>query len=128
MDQVSPWLIPSSTLAATTHAQLGAVAINSGTGSAIAQPAISNRRRPARCARAPAPRFVNAFAKPKATMNDSTAALDARWKSSRPTSGSVERSSPTMAPTNALTNTSSENCAAFSRSPRRTDPELTRRW
>ena len=30
------------------------------------------------------------------------------------------RSMPTMAPTNALTTTSNENCATFSRSPRRT--------
>ena len=59
-------------------------------------------------------------------MNDSTAALEARWKSSRPTSGSVERSRPTIAPTKALTATSSENCAAFSRSPRRTGPAVTR--
>src|SRR5437763_9396929 len=53
-------------------------------------------------------------------MNDSTAALEPSPKSWRPTSGSVERSRPTIAPTNAFTSTSSENCAAFSRSPRRT--------
>ena len=82
MDHASPWLMPSSTLAATIHAQLGATPISSGTGSAAAQPAISSRRRPARWARAPAPRFVNAFARPKATMNDRTAALEPRWKSS----------------------------------------------
>ena len=111
IDHASPWLIPSSALAATIHPQLGASAISSGTGSAAAQPAISSRRRPTRCASAPAARFVSAFATPKATMNDSTAALEPRPKSSRPISGSVERSSPTIAPTNALIATSSENCA-----------------
>ena len=50
-------------------------------------------------------------------MNDSTAALEVSPKSLWPISGSVERSSPTIAPTNALTATSSENCARFSRSP-----------
>ena len=123
MDQASPWLTPSSTLAATTHSQLGASAISRGTGSAIAQPAISSRRRPALEASEPAARLVSAFASPNATMNDNTAALDVRPKSSRPMSGSVERSRPTIAPTNALTATSSENCARFSRSP-----SSTRRW
>ena len=73
--------MPSSTLAATIQPQLGATAISSGTGSAIAQPAISSRRRPTRSAPAPAPRLVSALASPKATMNDSTAALEARPKS-----------------------------------------------
>src|SRR5947209_18454335 len=56
-------------------------------------------------------------------MNDSTAALEPSPKSWRPISGSVERSRPIIAPTNALMATSSENCAAFSRSPRRTRAE-----
>src|SRR5215207_7481452 len=56
-------------------------------------------------------------------MNDSTAALEARSKSAWPISGRVERSSPTIAPTNALSATSSENCARFSRSP-----SSTGRW
>ena len=105
-------------MAATTQAHVGATAISRGTGSAAAQPAMSSRRRPTRAASTPAARFVKAFANPKATMNESTAALDARPKSSRPMSGSVERSRPTIAPTNALIATSSENCATFSRSPR----------
>ena len=49
MDQARPWLMPSRALAATIQPQLGATAISSGTGSATAQPAISRRRRPARC-------------------------------------------------------------------------------
>ena len=109
--------MPSRMFAATIQPQLGATAIRTGTGRASAQPAIRSRRRPARSARAPAPRLVNALARPKATMNARTAALEVRAKSSRPTSGRVERSSPTMAPTKALTATSRENCARFSRSP-----------
>jgi hypothetical protein len=109
IDQASPWLTPSSALAATIQPQLGATAIISGTGSASAQPAISSRRRLARAAAAPAKRFVNALATPKATMKESTAALEPSPKSSCPTSGNVERSSPTIAPTNALTATSNEN-------------------
>src|SRR5512133_891383 len=120
MDHARPWLMPSRALAATIQPQFGATAISTGTGSATAQPAMSRRRRPARAASAPAARLVSALAIPKATMNDSTAALEASPNSSRPTSGSVERSRPTIAPTNALTATSSENCAAFSRSPSRT--------
>ena len=65
------------------------------------------------------------MATPNATMNDNTAALEPSAKSSRPTSGSVERSSPTIAPTNTLTATSSENWAAFSRSPSLTGAPVT---
>src|SRR5215203_3803794 len=117
IDQASPWFTPSSALAATTQPQFGATAISSGTGSASAQPRMSSRRRPSGSANAPAPRLVRAFARPKATMNESTATLDPRPKSCSPISGRVERSSPTIAPTNALTATSSENCARFSRRP-----------
>ena len=126
IDQARPWFTPSSALAATTQPQFGATAISSGTGSASAQPRMSSRRRPSRSASAPAPRLVNAFARPKATMNESTAALDPSPKSCSPISGRVERSRPTIAPTNALIATSSENCARFSRSPSRTTPTLTR--
>ena len=126
MDQARPWLIPSRTLAATIHAQLGAMPISSGTGSATAQPAISSRRRPTRWASAPAPRLVSAFASPKATMNDSTAALEVRPKSWRPMSGRVERSRPTIMPTNALTATSSENCARVLAQPEADRPGLMR--
>src|SRR3954471_244850 len=120
MDQARPWLTPSRTLAATIHAQLGATAINSGTGSASAHPAMSSRRRPSRAAEAPATRFVSALARPNATMKERTAALEATPNSSRPMIGSVERSRPTIAPTKALIATSSENCARFSRNPSRT--------
>ena len=125
IDHVRPWLTPSSAFATTTQAQLGATPTSTGTGSAINHPAISRRRRPRRCARAPAPRFVNAFDNPKATRNDSTAAFDVGPKSWRPIRGSVERSSPTIAPTNAVMPTSSENCARFSRRPSTVGRELT---
>src|SRR5215208_2199130 len=117
IDQARPWFTPSSALAATTQPQFGATAISSGTGSASAQPRTSSRRLPARSANAPAPRLVNAFARPNATMNESTAALDPSPKSCSPISGRVERSRPTIAPTKALIATSSENCAKFWRSP-----------
>src|SRR5215207_1234610 len=117
IDQARPWFSPSSALAATTQPQCGATAISSGTGSASAQPRMSSRRRPSRWANAPAARLVNAFARPNATMNESTAVLDPSPKSCSPISGRVERSRPTIAPTNALIATSSENCATFWRRP-----------
>src|SRR5688572_20614452 len=122
MDQASPWFTPRSAFAATTTAQLGATPMSTGTGSASSQPMTSRRLRPTRVASEPAARFVTAFAAPNATMKESTAALDVRSKSSSPTSGSVERSSPTIAPTKALRTTSSANCGVFSRSPSFTPP------
>src|SRR5919197_1080423 len=61
--------------------------------------------------------LVTDLASPKAQMNERTATLEVSPKLSRPIRGSVERSSPTIAPTSALTATRSENCARFSRSP-----------
>src|SRR5215211_3719211 len=123
IDQASPWLMPSSALAATTQAQLGATAIRSGTGSAAAQPRISRRRRPRRSAPTPATRLVSDLASPNATMKLRTAALDASPKSTSPIKGRVERSRPTIAPTKALTATSRQNWGRFSRSPSRTAGE-----
>src|SRR5215203_2867869 len=117
IDQARPWFTPSSALAATTQPQFGATVISSGTGIASAQPRTSSRRRPSRWANAPAPRLVNAFARPNATINESTAVLDPSPKSCSPISGRVERSRPTIAPTNALIETNSENCARFWRRP-----------
>ncbi|HEY6179261.1 MAG TPA: hypothetical protein VIX73_32625 [Kofleriaceae bacterium] len=42
-------------------------------------------------------------------MNDSIAARATSWKSCSAIAGKMERSIPTMAPTNAFTTTSSEN-------------------
>ena len=53
-DQVSPWLTPSSTLAATTQPHDGAHISSSGTGTATSQPPTSTGRRPYRSAHDPA--------------------------------------------------------------------------
>ena len=81
IDHARPWFTPSNALAATIQGQLGAMPISTGTGSATAQPRTSSRRLPTRSARPPAARFVNAFASPKATMNDRIAARDPSPKS-----------------------------------------------
>src|SRR5688500_2300427 len=65
---------------------------------------------------------------PNNMMKESRAVLAARWKSCSAMAGKMLRSRPTMAPTNALTSTSSENCAAFARSPSLTSeprPDIT---
>ena len=54
VDQVSPWLTPRSTFAATTQPQLGAQISSSGTGTATAHPPISTGRRPNRSDQVPA--------------------------------------------------------------------------
>ena len=54
VDQVNPWLIPSSTLAAITQPQLGAQISISGTGTAISHPARSTGLQPNRSDQAPA--------------------------------------------------------------------------
>ena len=54
VDQVRPWLMPSSTLAATTHPHDGAQISSSGTGMAITQPASSTGLRPKRSDQVPA--------------------------------------------------------------------------
>ena len=54
VDQVRPWLMPSSTLAAITHPQVGAQISSSGTGTASSQPATSTGLRPYRSDSVPA--------------------------------------------------------------------------
>ena len=46
VDQVSPWLTPSSAFAIRIQVQLGAHISRNGTGNAISQPATSTRLRP----------------------------------------------------------------------------------
>ena len=46
VDQVSPWLTPSSTLAKTTQPHDGAHISSNGTGRPISQPATSTGLRP----------------------------------------------------------------------------------
>src|SRR4051812_11826579 len=54
VDQVRPWLRPSSTLAATTQPHVGAQISISGTGSASSQPTTSTGLRPYRSESVPA--------------------------------------------------------------------------
>ena len=54
VDQVSPWLTPSSTLATRTQLQLGAHISRNGTGAATSQPATRTCLRPTRSERRPA--------------------------------------------------------------------------
>jgi hypothetical protein len=68
VDQVSPWLMPSSTLAATIQPQEGPQISRAGTGSATSQPATSTGLRPYRSARVPARKLVTALVAPKAAM------------------------------------------------------------
>jgi hypothetical protein len=54
VDQVSPWLMPSRTFAATTIHHCGAQISSRGTGRATSQPAISTGLRPYRSDQVPA--------------------------------------------------------------------------
>src|SRR5581483_6593742 len=109
IDHAKPWLTPSSTLAATMYAKFGAQMIMKGTGTPTSQPKTSTRLRPQESARWPETRFATALTTPKLTMNEVTAAAEARWNSSEPISGTTVRSMPTIPPTKALMSTSSEN-------------------
>src|SRR6058998_1812951 len=119
VDQHSPWLTPSSTLANTIHPQLGAQMINSGTGSPASQPATRSGLRPIRSASWPAKRFASAFTAPKVMRKERTTVFETRPKSASAISGRTVRSSPTIAPTNALTTTSSANWRQLAPRPSR---------
>src|SRR5260221_10836855 len=113
VDQHSPWLMPNSTLANTTHSQLGASITRNGTGKPINQPATRMRLRPILSLMAPASRVASALITPKLTMNDRIAVRDAIRKSCSASSGMTARSRPTIPPTKALMTTSSVNCCQF---------------
>src|SRR6266568_2853304 len=117
VDQQRPWLMPSRTLAKTTQPQEGAKIINNGTGSPASQPVTKIPLRPIRSPRRPAKRFASAFTTPKLMMKESTAVVDARPNTWWPSSGTMLRSRPTIAPTKALTITSSVNCCQLARRP-----------
>lgn len=68
VDQVSPWLTPSRTFAATIQPHDGPHASIAGTGSATSHPATSTGLRPYRSERVPAAKLVTAFVEPKARM------------------------------------------------------------
>ena len=70
---MSPWLIPSSTLATMIQPQLGPKASRNGTGTPTSHPATRIGLRPRRSDRVPAKKLVAAFTTPKATMKVSAA-------------------------------------------------------
>src|SRR5881628_1226428 len=119
VDQHKPWLTPSSTLANTIQPQLGAQMMSSGTGSPANQPATRSGLRPIRSASWPAKRFASAFTTPKLTRKERTTVFETRPKSAWAISGRTVRSSPTMAPTKALTTTSSANWRRLAPRPSR---------
>ncbi len=117
IDQASPWLTPSSALAAITHCQFGAQMIMNGTGRPTSQPRTRTRLRPQRSASWPETRLANAFTTPKLMMKETTSVVEAIPNSSAPISGTTVRSIPTIPPTKALIRTSNENCRQLSLSP-----------
>src|SRR5437870_2970208 len=119
VDQHKPWLTPSSTLANTIQPQLGAQMMSSGTGRPASHPATRSGLRPIRSASWPASRFASAFTTPKLMRKERTEVFEARPKSAWAIRGRTVRSSPTIAPTNALTTTSSANWRQLAPSPSR---------
>src|SRR5437667_4420259 len=119
VDQHSPWLTPSSTLANTIQPQLGARMMSSGTGSPASHPATSSGLRPIRSASCPAKRFASALTMPKLTRKERTTVFETSPRSAWAMSGTMVRSSPTIAPTKALTTTSSVNWPQFAPRPSR---------
>src|SRR5438132_6110254 len=119
VDQHKPWLTPSRTLANTIQLQLGAQMMSSGTGSPASQPATRRGLRPIRSASCPANRLASALTMPKLTRKERTTVFETSPKSAWAISGRTVRSSPTIAPTNALTTTSSANWRQLAPSPSR---------
>src|SRR3989442_144786 len=119
VDQHRPWLTPSRTLANTIQPQLGAQMMSSGTGSPASQPATRRGLRPIRSASCPANRLASALTMPKLTRKERTTVFETSPKSAWAMSGTTVRSSPTIAPTNALTTTSSANWRQLAPRPSR---------
>src|SRR5439155_1293451 len=119
VDQHKPWLTPSRTLANTIQPQLGAQMMSSGTGSPASQPATSSGLRPIRAASCPAKRLASALTMPKLTRKERTMVFETSPKSAWAMSGTTVRSSPTIAPTKALTTTSRVNCRQLAPRPSR---------
>ncbi|HEV2257997.1 MAG TPA: hypothetical protein VGS06_33095 [Streptosporangiaceae bacterium] len=120
IDQAWPWLIPSSTFAATIQPHPGPYASRNGTGKPAAQPATSRCLRAYRAASGPTARLAAALAAPNAMMNEKMARYPDRWNTRAPIKLVVAHSRPTIPPTNAFTRTSSVNCGQFACSPSRT--------
>src|SRR5687767_11125413 len=91
--------------------------IRSGTGTPQSQPAISSERRVKRLARRPAKRLANALVRPNVAINDTATVADVMPNSVSARAGRIDRSKPTMPPTNALIATSSANCRQFAPRP-----------
>src|SRR5207249_6827184 len=119
VDQHKPWLTPSSTLAHTIQPQLGAQMMSSGTGSPASQPATRSGLRPIRSASCPVKRLASALTMPKLTRKERTTVFDTSPKSAWGMSGTTVRSSPTMAPTKALTTTRRANWRQLAPRPSR---------
>src|SRR5438132_6746023 len=119
VDQHKPWLTPSRTLANTIQLQLGAQMMSSGTGSPASQPATRRGLRPIRSASCPANRLASALTVPKLRRKERTTVFETSPKSAWAMSGTTVRSSPTIAPTNALTTTSSVNWRQLALRPSR---------
>jgi hypothetical protein len=96
-------------LAKITQFHEGAHQSRSGTGRPKSQPISRIRRRPMRCAKSPATKLAIALVSPKAIRKESAAVAEATPNSSSARIESTDRSTPTMVPTKALTNTSREN-------------------
>jgi hypothetical protein len=92
--------------------------IMKGTGRANSHPVTRSFFRPLRSENLPANKFTNALTRPKLTMNERIALLEAMPNSRSAISGNTVRSSPTIPPTNALTSTSRVNWPRFSVRPR----------
>src|SRR2546425_5893765 len=125
VDQHSPWLTPSNTLANTIQPQLGAQMMSSGTGSPASQPATSSGLRPIRSASCPAKRLASALTMPKLTRKESTTVFETSPKSAWAMSGTTVRSSPTIAPTKPLTTTSSVNWRQLAPRPSRMGDDVS---
>ena len=103
VDQVRPWLTPSSTLANTIQPQVGAHINSSGTGRPMSQPATRTGLRPKRSDSVPAKKLVAAFTAPNATMKVSAAVNAVSPNTRSASSGRTVRSWPIIPPTSALT-------------------------
>ena len=119
VDQVSPWLTPSRTLATTTQPQVGAQISSSGTGTRD-QPAGDEHRLAAVAVR-PGPGEEVGDGLDDAERDDEgqRGGEGGEVELASASSGRTVRSWPIIPPTSALTATSSANWARFSRSPSR---------
>ncbi|MNR16263.1 hypothetical protein D3C85_1328530 [compost metagenome] len=108
IDQVSPWLMPSSTVASTIQFQSGACQTSGGIGSATSQPSSSTFLRPTRSESRPATKFIAPLTPPKAT----TKALS-RTKESFGTPNSDSASAGTTVRIMPMVRPTSSTCSSW---------------